>query len=530
MTSLIRPLMLGLVLLAVACQPERPLPADTTPDEMAVTPPDLTVRGDYAPLDGRAPMTPAGINRLVLHSLETTQAFHWANVDDYVAWSALVQSDSILSIGYQPADFVNLSAHIHEINVDAPEWRVVREALIDFIVAETNARHPEQAVTAEDLLAFGPSPLPYVNIRVSNYDILAQLRRMDVVRYAEPMGYGIETVTRSGSGCGANTPDNNIPSSDFDVVSPGGKASWHHQPMNIAGAWASSTGDNITVGLIDTGLDPDQDKLNAGFATGQSTNRLRQSYSTLVTGWWWWASLDGPEDDCGHGSSMAGVIAAPLTSSGSAVGVAYEANLVSYRATEDVVINGSNEKDGVSDALYSLGFRNDVRIISMSIGDVFSSGQVTDAVQYAYNRGKLIFAAAGTSLSWTSWWGVIFPANLPTTVAVTGIKTGSPMQRCDICHDGSAVDFVVEMQDRTLSSRLPITLADQGNVPTRVGGSSVATATMAGVAALVWARNPSQSSSTVLQRLKDASQFYPSRSSSFGWGQVNAQAAVSAVQ
>ena len=221
---------------------------------------------------------------------------------------------------------------------------------------------------------------------------------------------------------------------------------------------------------------------------------------------------------------MAGVIAAPRSSSGSSVGVAYNSNLVAIRGTGDVIINGGKEKTGVADALVYLGNRTDVRIISMSIGDVFSNSKVADAVRYAYGRGKLIFSAAGTSTSFTNWFGVIFPASMNETVAVTGIKE-SGYQRCDVCHSGSKVDFTVVME-RTGTNRHPLTLAMSGNQPATVGGSSVATATAAGIAALVWAKNPGMSRDQVLTKMRNTADLYPNRSSSFGWGTLNAAAAV----
>ena len=223
---------------------------------------------------------------------------------------------------------------------------------------------------------------------------------------------------------------------------------------------------------------------------------------------------------------MAGLIAAPRGYNGTSVGVAYQSNLIAYRATGDVVVNGSKEKTGVKNALVAAGKRSDVKIISMSIGDVFWSSTVADGIYYAYNRGKLIFAAAGTSLSWTSWWGVIFPANMSETVAVTGIKEGSPMVKCNTCHDGSAVDFVAVMQRRNDNSRTSLTLAPSGYTPAYVGGSSAATATTAGIAALVWATNTSQSRSQVLNRLKNAASIYPNRDGNFGWGIIDAAYAV----
>ena len=361
--------------------------------------------------------------------------------------------------------------------------------------------------------------------------MLDRLRQLPDVRYAEPATYlpadgaiGSQLRIESKLGCG-NDPNNNIPSADFVTVSPAAKIPWNFYNMNIPQAWDISTGDNVTVAIIDTGISPDQDKLNGQFSSGQSTGRYRAKYGTYVSSWWWWASPDGPDDKCGHGTQMSGAATAPRSSGGSSLGVAYDANLVSIRGTGDVVIESGREKNGVSDALVLAGNRSDVRIISMSLGTPFSSGQVADAVRYAYNRGKLIFAAAGTSTSITSFVGVIFPATMNETVAVTGIKDNGYNQ-CNTCHKGSKVDFVAVMQRASNNDRTSLTLAESGNQPSNVGGSSVATATTAGIAALVWGTNLNQSRDQVLNRLKNASDFYPSRNSNYGYGLIDALEAV----
>ncbi|MBL0065438.1 MAG: hypothetical protein IPP38_10570 [Bacteroidetes bacterium] len=121
-----------------------------------------------------------------------------------------------------------------------------------------------------------------------------------------------------------------------------------------------------------------------------------------------------------------------------------------------------------------MGDLNDIKIISMSIGTPFSSGTLKDGVTYAYNKGKLIFAAAGTSFSWTSWWGVIYPAALSQCQAVTGVTESS--STCSDCHDGSQVDFTIPMQRNGNSNRTSLSLAPSGFNPTYIGGSSCATA------------------------------------------------------
>jgi subtilisin family serine protease len=300
--------------------------------------------------------------------------------------------------------------------------------------------------------------------------------------------------------------------------------SWNYPEMGIDQAWNYSTGSGITIGMIDTGLSPDQDNLGNKFNSGYSQNRTVERIGTYQTGSWWWKKYDGPDDKCGHGTSMAGAATAPRGNNGSAVGVAYNANLVGVRGTSDVLVNVGNEKDGVTEALVYLGNRNDVNIISMSIGDVFNNSKVADGIRYAYGRGKLIFAAAGTSTSWTNWYGVIFPANMNETVAVTGVKEGQ-YKRCNTCHSGSKVDFTVIME-KAGSDAHPLSVAMSGDQPSTVGGSSVATATTAGIAALVWSKNPSWNRDQVLQKLKESSDFYPNRNSDFGYGNLNALTAV----
>lgn len=474
-------------------------------------------------------MSKSAINEFAIDQLEKTGEFKWESATNELIWSAISHGNDIAVIGYQPIGFSNIEDKIHEIDITTSEWRTIREDLIEFVWTETQKYFPDEEITREALLMGQPieNYIPAFDILIKHPSILSALRQRLDVRYVEPMNYSAEEVAdRSGSGCGSANPNYNIPSADYTNTSPSAKIPWNFSLLNIPSAWATSQGDNIGVCLIDTGTSPNQSKLGSQFSSGESTGRSISRYGTYVSSWWWWASPDGPDDDCGHGTQMAGLIAGPKSSGGSTVGVAYKSNLIAYRGTGDVVINGSSEKNGVKDALVAAGNRSDVKIISMSIGDVFSSSKVADGIYYAYNRGKLIFAAAGTSLSWTSWWGVIFPANMSQTVAVTGVKEGYPHTRCDVCHDGSQVDFIVPMQRSSDSGRTSLSLTMSGNTPNYVGGSSAATATTAGIAALVWATNTSQSRSQVMSRMKNAASIYPGRDGNFGWGIVDAQYAV----
>lgn len=104
----------------------------------------------------------------------------------------------------------------------------------------------------------------------------------------------------------------------------------------------------------------------------------------------------------------------------------------------------------------------------------------------------LLVCAAGTTTSATAPLAdVLFAANLENTIAVTGLKDfsmGLDYNPCSNCHYGEEVDFAVIMQRSDDSDRTALSLSCAGDDPSYTTGSSCATATFAGMAALVWER------------------------------------------
>ena len=465
-------------------------------------------------ISAKTPLSIQQINDKIETAFASKGGFDWKDMDDHTLWSAVVHGNNILTVGY---------GNQGESFSETKGQRLLNQkaGIIHTIEAmEGQKRHKENLIEHEIINV--------IDVHIENLETITALRKQDGVRYLEPNGYNhFEIAQRSSSGCDKNA--DSINSAHYNTVAPNNaQVSWHFYEHNIPQAWNLSTGAGITVGLIDTGVSQSQSLLNAsGFNDGYSNGRFVQKYGTFIDSFWWWSNnYDGPHDKCGHGTAMGSTIAAPRNDNGMPVGVAYNANLVAYRATEDVVLNDYHERKGVSKALTQLANRSDVKIISMSIGYVWSIGNIKDAVKYAYSKGKLIFAAGGTSTSFTNGFGVIFPATMSETVAVTGVNDGSNYERCDTCHSGSKIDFTIIMQGDNNTSKAPPVLNFYNNQRRYSGGSSVATATTAGIAALIWSRYPNWSRSQVLNRLKQSSEFYPNKNSSFGYGNIDALQAV----
>jgi serine protease len=112
---------------------------------------------------------------------------------------------------------------------------------------------------------------------------------------------------------------------------------------------------------------------------------------------------------------------------------------------------------------------------------------------------------------------VVFPADMPEVVAVTGVTYPGGGVPCGI-HYGAEVEVTAYLD-------IPSTGRYTADVVS-MGGSSNATAVVGSIAALTWSRNPTLTRDQLRARLQQSGAYYPSRSSTQGFGLVNALKAV----
>jgi subtilisin family serine protease len=178
------------------------------------------------------------------------------------------------------------------------------------------------------------------------------------------------------------------------------------------------------------------------------------------------------------------------------------------------VLNSSG--DGLaSDVAQGILYASDnhARIINLSLGDDQEFQVITDAVIYARSQGCLVVAAAGNTGG-----PVEYPAAQPEALAVAA--TNNNDLPWSYSNRGPPIDLA--------APGVGIFSANSTGFYYDSSGTSMSTAHVSGVAALVWSLHPEWSVDQVTLVLKSTAMdvWAPGRDDLTGWGRVDASAAV----
>lgn len=489
---------------------------------------------EIEPLNDRAPISGNKVYQQAIRMAGEIQNFHWDMADAYTLWSAVVAGDSTIAIGYQPEGFANISDNLHVIDLSSNEWKHARAYTLTYILQELNDLYPGRTFTESDIETEidHPENLPILWLKVSDYEIIAKLQKLPTIWFIEPFGYDLDPYYLSANsrsvGCG-DGGNFNLNTSYYSSVSStysDSKVSWHLDRHRVKQAWSKSQGDNVVIGIVDTGIDPDQNLLsNPKFTFGPSASR------TISKAWTYngaWNNQDDPDDRCGHGTTIAGMIGGPVNNDGAITGVAYKADLISYRVANGVHLNTSGEKAAFIDALDDLKANSNVKVVNISMGKFNNVSSIKAAVDQIVNSGKMLVCAAGSGCL-----GGIYPAKYSNTIAATGVKwdawdpLGTSLEAASCNAKGSHVTFGTYIQ-RESNGNWALGMKTDSYAPRVAKGSSAAAALVSGVAALVWSANPILTKAQVIQILKESGSYYPNPNSNFGYGVIDANDAVNA--
>jgi thermitase len=291
-------------------------------------------------------------------------------------------------------------------------------------------------------------------------------------------------------------------------------------------AWDQTTGAGVTVAVVDSGIDADHVDL-AGQITGNQAEvtglpTVDDDHNGKVDdyrGWDFVSNDNLPQDDYGHGTHVAGTIAAEGENNVGVVGVAPAAKVMPLRALGD---NGSGWMSDVAAAFDYAGDQG-VRIVNASIGGP-KSPTVENAI--AAHPNTLYVVAAGNSTVNADTSSGAFPCALKEANVVCVGATDNRDQMASFSNFGAtAVDLFAP------GVGIYSTYNDSPTAYVFMDGTSMASPHVAGTAALELSINASASTSFLKYALLSSTDVKPALSGkSVSGGRLNANAAVNAIQ
>jgi hypothetical protein len=266
----------------------------------------------------------------------------------------------------------------------------------------------------------------------------------------------------------------------FENIQPN-EITWNIERVNAPNVWSETTGKNVKLLVIDTGIDNNHDSLDPAVIQ----------------------ACDGSNgiDQDGHGTGVSGVAAALLNGQ-DVVGVAHEVSLWSSK-----ISNSTQAKCAVE-----FGRVNNVDVINISWG-LTPSSSLTDQINAAYNQDDIVIVKSAGN---TSGGSVTYPANLSTTIAVTATDINNNVW------SGAAQGPEIELA----APGVNIETTKLGGGTRFATGTSYAAPHVAGAAALLRSYNPNWSNDEIRTRMNETAQKIPGSPHEIGNGLLDVEAAL----
>ena len=280
---------------------------------------------------------------------------------------------------------------------------------------------------------------------------------------------------------------------------------WHRTEMDADRAWSVSTGQNVIIAIIDTGIDT----YSPAF-TGKISDKSYNSHTNEI-------GLQYVYDDHprSHGTHVSGIAAAAFGIIPDVSGIAPAATILTVKA------NVTGEPDELETASWLRGLNyavaNGAQVVNMSFGDSYYEGESDIehiVIANAVAEGVTLVCASGNSRESHA----AYPAAYPECIAVSATKQGYAFAEFSNYGPEIAISAPGESIYSTIASGWPAYRT----------GTSMAAPNVVGVAALVISLHPEYTPQQVREVLCGTARDVgvPGRDDYFGHGIVNAYAAV----
>ena len=282
---------------------------------------------------------------------------------------------------------------------------------------------------------------------------------------------------------------------ELSVISPNDPdyaSAWHLAKIQAPTAWATTQGQGVIVAVLDTGVDASHPDLAGHILPGWNT----ASNTTLTT------------DVYGHGTMVAGTVAATTNNGIGVAAIAGDARILPVRVTD--AANGYAYWSDIAEGLFWAA-EHGAKVANISY-DVTNSASVTSAAQYMRGKGGVVVVAAGNSGTDPGY------ADNPSMISVAA--TGSSDTKTSWSSFGNYVDVSAPGSG--------IWTTTKGGGYAAVSGTSFASPATAAVVALIMAANPALSPDAVEGILIRSADVLGTQGwdSAYGGGRINAAKAV----
>ncbi|MFI0897640.1 type VII secretion-associated serine protease mycosin [Streptomyces sp. NPDC020983] len=269
---------------------------------------------------------------------------------------------------------------------------------------------------------------------------------------------------------------------------------WFLQRVLLSRLWQSTQGKGVTVAVIDSGIDTRNPQL---------ANAVDASRSADLTG----AGGRGTTDPVGHGTEVAGIIAARPSTVTGFVGLAPQATLISVRQAGR---DGTGTVEGLARALRQ-AVAEGADVINVSQDTPRGTPGLEAAVAAAVRADAVIVASAGNGGS-DGAFRTTYPGGYPGVLAVGASDRND--ERAPFSQAGEFVAVAAPGVD--MLSTVP------GGGQCIDNGTSFAAPYAAGVAALIRAEHPTWTAAEVIAQIEQtARRTSPGHNALVGWGVVD---------
>lgn len=301
---------------------------------------------------------------------------------------------------------------------------------------------------------------------------------------------------------------------------------WGLKSINAFDAWSLvKASHGVTVATFDLGCDVNHPDLKDNIVDPyNSYNAVKGGATSDVTPY-----RGSPE---GHGTHVAGIIAATANNGIGVAGVTYNANVMPVKVVGPDGTASTSSLIKAYDYVIEHKDSRNCRIVNLSMGvekTASSDDKLLKKIDEAYARGIVTVAAAGNSSSSKSKKVPYncYPSDHSSVVSVINLQqSGTEVVRSSGSNYNEAGTLL-----KNISAPGSDILSTKGSSYGTLSGTSMAAPHVSGVLALMFAAKPSLSVDDAVSLLYATATDLKGSTMSweYGWGEVNAYAAVNAI-